>query len=233
VQVWRLFATLAERSESGRGMYTAEPTLHRVCYAVEPELVEGITDCLQWRTGTTCVFTPLWVRHSIAHNAALCKCGERVEFVPMELVGAVTASVTGASGTGAGGVARILLEPCDDIWWLQYIHSLQLSRSLSEHPKVDRCLHNPTWGAMPLHSDLGHGKRETEASKIFRNFGSMWIGVGPNATLCPLHPPDSNTHQIPLLACKLIHFYNCLHSPWWNSVSLDHFLMQNQHIHSH
>jgi len=54
VQVWRLFSTLAERSENGRGLHTADPTLHRVCYAVEPELVEGGMDCCEWRTGTTC-----------------------------------------------------------------------------------------------------------------------------------------------------------------------------------
>ena len=63
VQVWRLFSTLAERSENGRGLHTADPTLHRVCYAVEPELVEGVTDCCEWRTGTTCELMPLWVRH--------------------------------------------------------------------------------------------------------------------------------------------------------------------------
>ena len=63
VQVWRRFATLAEQSESGRGLNNARPTLHKVCYAVEPELVEGVTDCCEWRTGTTCELIPLWVRH--------------------------------------------------------------------------------------------------------------------------------------------------------------------------
>jgi len=60
---WGLLPAVAERSENGRGLHTADPTLHRVCYAVEPELVEGDTDCCEWRTGITCGFIPLLVRH--------------------------------------------------------------------------------------------------------------------------------------------------------------------------
>jgi len=55
--------TVAEQSENGQGMHTVSPTYHNTLYAVEPELVEGVTDCCEWRTGTTCRFIPLLVRH--------------------------------------------------------------------------------------------------------------------------------------------------------------------------
>ena len=51
--------TVAEQSENGNGMHNADPTYHNTLYTVEPELVEGGTDCCRVAIGTTCEFIPL------------------------------------------------------------------------------------------------------------------------------------------------------------------------------
>ena len=48
---------------------TLTPFYIGLCCAVETELVEGVTDCCKWRTGTSCELIPLWVRHG---NSAQC-----------------------------------------------------------------------------------------------------------------------------------------------------------------